>query len=83
MWASSEFEFREKTPSYVEPFDRKAPWKPRIDKIIPLLKREEDPVNFVMFYSEQPDTTEHEFSANSEKVSYENIFCCLAIHWPI
>lgn len=80
MWASSEYEFREKIPTYVEEYVAKAPWKPRIDEIIPLLKREENPINFVMFYSEQPDTADHEFSAHSKQVSYWDILCCLAIH---
>lgn len=83
MWASSEFEFRGKTPTYVEKFVSKAPWKPRVDNIIPLLKREKDPINFVMFYSEQPDSTDHEFSAHSKQVSYWDILCFLAIQWPI
>lgn len=80
MWASAEFEFRGNKPTYFEKFVHNAPWMPRIDKIIALLKNEEDPVNFVMFYSEQPDSTDHEFSVHSEQVNYWDIMCYLEIH---
>lgn len=68
MWASGEFEFRGKTPTYVEKFVTKTAWKPRIDKLIPLLKRNKDPVNLVMFYSEEPDYAGHEFAPHSNEV---------------
>lgn len=68
MWASSEFSFRGIMPTYVEKYDTKVSWKSRIDNIIPLLKRPDDPVNFVMFYSSQPDSTDHEFSHRSNQV---------------
>ncbi|XP_031618511.1 ectonucleotide pyrophosphatase/phosphodiesterase family member 5-like [Contarinia nasturtii] len=69
MWASSEYEFRGIMPTYVEKYARDDPWKPRIDKIIPLLKSKENAVDFVMFYSEQPDSTDHEFSHKSVQVT--------------
>lgn len=66
MWAAGEFEFRGTKPTYYESFIRKADWKPRIDKIIPLLKHQ---VNLLMFYNEHPDYEDHEFSSSSSEVS--------------
>lgn len=69
MWASAEFEFRGKKPTYHEPFDRKMHWKQRIDNIIPLMTRNESQIDFVMFYVEHPDFQSHTFSAYSNEVT--------------
>ncbi|XP_031619259.1 ectonucleotide pyrophosphatase/phosphodiesterase family member 5-like isoform X2 [Contarinia nasturtii] len=69
MWASAEFDFRGKSISYHERFDRKVHWKARIDNIIPLLKRNESQVNFVMFYIDVPDFPSHSFSMFSKQVT--------------
>lgn len=66
MWAAAEFKFKGKRPTFYEPFDRKIPWKNRIDKIVPLLKSQ---VNFVMFYFDTPDFPSHSFSPISKQVS--------------
>lgn len=68
MWASAEFEFRGKSLTYNEPFDRKTHWKQRIDNIIPLMTRNESQVDLVMFYVENPDFPSHSFSSYSNQV---------------
>jgi len=69
MWASAEFEFRGKSLTYNEPFDRKTHWKQRIDNIIPLMKRNESQIDVVMFYVEDPDFPSHSFSSYSNQVT--------------
>lgn len=69
MWSAGEFDFRGVKSTYYEPFNRTVHWKPRIDNIIPLLKRNESQVDFVMFYSEHPDYEDHEFAPESPQVS--------------
>lgn len=69
MWAAAEFEFQGLKPTYTEPFVNNADWKQRIDKIIHLLSRNENQVNFVMFYANQPDFASHDHSAQSPQVS--------------
>lgn len=68
MWTAAEFDFRGVSPSYYEPFNRTTHWKDRINKIIPLLKRNESQIDFVMFYAEQPDFQSHSFSSISKQV---------------
>lgn len=72
MWTAGEFEFRGKKPTYYESYNREANehWKPRIDRIIPLLTRNESQVNLVMFYNNSPDAEDHEHSPSSPQVSY-------------
>lgn len=69
MWSAGEFAFRGTKPTYIEPFNRKTPWKQRIDNLIPILKRNASQVDFVMFYSEHPDFEDHAFSPSSQQVS--------------
>lgn len=70
MWSAGEFEFRGVNATYFEPFDRKVHWKQRVDQIIPLLKRNESQVDFVMFYNEHPDFEDHAFNPSSPEVSW-------------
>lgn len=69
MWSSGEFAFRNLTPTYDEPFTENVHWQPRIDRLMPLLKRNESQVNFVMFYINHPDKESHLFAVPSKKVS--------------
>lgn len=69
MWAAGEFEFRGTNVTYNEQFNRRVDWKQRIDKIIPLLTRNQSPVNLVMFYAEHPDFESHAHSSFSIQVS--------------
>lgn len=69
MWSAGEFDFRGVNATYYEPFNRKVHWKQRIDSIIPLLKRDESQIDFVMFYSEHPDFEDHASNPTSPQVS--------------
>lgn len=69
MWAAGEFVFRERKPTFFEPLHYKAHWKHRIDNLIPLLKRNESQINFVMFYTSHPDAESHSFSVPSNEVN--------------
>lgn len=69
MWTAGEFEFRGIKPTFYEPFDRKVSWKTRIDRIIPLLTRNESQVDLVMFYNDLPDYEDHQHSPASPEVS--------------
>lgn len=71
MWSAAEFEYRGKKPTYIEMYDRNVStrWKDRINKIIPLLKRNESQIDLVMFYMNQPDIPSHLYSSVSKQVS--------------
>lgn len=69
MWSAGEFAFRGLTPTFFEPFDREVHWKQRIDRLISLLKSNETQINFVMFYTNHPDSESHSFSVPSKEVN--------------
>lgn len=74
MWSAGEFAFRGVTPTFFERLNKKIHWKQRIDRLVPLLKRNESQINFVMFYINHPDAESHSFSVPSEEVSCTYIF---------
>lgn len=75
MWAAGEFAFRERMPTFFERLNAKIHWKQRIDHLIPLMKRSESQINFVMFYINHPDKESHSFSVPSKEVSRMSKFC--------
>lgn len=77
MWASAEFDFRGKNITYHEPFDRKVHWKSRIDRLIPLLMRDESSIDFVLFYIDVPDFPSHSFSIYSSQVGQHHPYYIL------
>lgn len=69
MWPAAEFEYRGKKPQYIELYNRSTHWKDRINNIIPLLKRDDSPVDLAMFYLNQPDKPSHLYSSSSKQVN--------------
>lgn len=70
MWSANEFAFRGRIPTFSEPYDTNTigDWQQRIDRLVPLLQRNESQINFVMFYIDHPDRASHGFSVPSKEV---------------
>lgn len=68
MWLAGDFAFRGIKPTYFQPYARDMHWQSQIDRLIPMLKRNESRMNFVMFYINHPDAESHLYSVPSKEV---------------
>ena len=81
LWPGSEVKYNNKYPYYtIKKFNPNFSFRDRFDKIVNLLL-EDNPVNFIACYFEEPDKTSHEDGAESsdlkEKLSsLDQIFGC-------
>lgn len=70
MWPGCDFEYKNIFPTYFESLDKRWSLQNRTDKIISWIKDPIKPVNFVMWYIEDPDEKGHAYSPDSEEVLY-------------
>ncbi|GLG94911.1 Ectonucleotide pyrophosphatase/phosphodiesterase family member 4 [Gryllus bimaculatus] len=68
MWPGSNYKYRNKYPTHVEPFNSSTPWHERVDTVVNWFLDPDSPANFVMMYFEEPDAHSHKFGPDSEEV---------------
>lgn len=72
MWPGSDYRYKNTFPTYFEPIDKELPLKNRTEKIISWITDPIKPVNFVMWYIEEPDEEGHAYSPDSKEVLFRS-----------
>lgn len=68
FWPGSDVKIRGQYPTYYMKYDRHLSYEARVDRVIELLTRIEEPPNFFTIYFEEPDHTGHLFGPDSKQV---------------
>lgn len=68
MWPGSNFMYREKSPTFIQAYNKTIPWNERVDTVVNWFLDPDTPANLVMMYFEEPDSHSHKFGPGSEEV---------------
>lgn len=68
FWPGSDVKIKGQYPTYYMKYDRNLSYKARIDRVIELLTKDEEPPNFFTIYFEEPDHSGHIYGPDSKQV---------------